>query len=758
MLQRFHSKNKDRTIKNGVYEIRSGVNNQYILDVLDGSKSNGANIQLLQDASADKQRFMVSYEGYGYYTIVAFHSKKAIGCKKSTTDTNVFQYDLNNTDTERWMIKSVGNGYYNIISKQTNLYLESKGSQVANNTNIQTGSKNNSANQKFKFEFIEDIIKDEKGSKTIEDGIYEIHLSSNTKYTLDVYKVSQLNKANVQLWVDSDVDEQRFKITYQGDGYYTIMALHSKKLVEVTTGQRVTGVNVQQYESNGSDDQKWIIKKISNGKYSFISKASGLYMEAASSSIQNGTNIQVGRYSDSDLQRFSLNLVANVVSMDTNKYPGYQEKINALAKEHPNWKFELLYTGLKYSNVIAGETAVHSRNLVPTDYEGEWICPTCGKKLYDSGWYCASSKAVAYYMDPRNFLDETYIFQFVDVNSFNSSISLSAIQDQVDGTFLEDYASDIRNACQRTGVNPFYIISRLIQEQGRKGTRIGTGMDGGDGKTYYNPFNIGASGNGSSAIYANALAKAKANGWDTMEKAIEGGIGFCKKNWLDNYQNTLYQNKFDIDDRNGTALYNHQYMQNLMAACSEGKLLQGMYRNTDLLDSKITFIIPVYEEMTKDSYPIPKSDSETYPMDIESTAGDLRIREEPNTDCEILRIVPNKGTKLLSLQRGINSNWQKVITKDGLIGYVSGSYVKQINDITTCNYNAIVKTNDGDGCNIRIGPSTRVSKITALADNTQVTVIDDSTYKGIDGYDWSRIIVKSTGIQAFIPSRYLSKN
>lgn len=27
---------------------------------------------------------------------------------------------------------------------------------------------------------------------------------------------------------------------------------------------------------------------------------------------------------------------------------------------------------------------------------------------------------------------------------------------------------------------PYYIISRLLQEQGTKGTRTGTGMDGGD--------------------------------------------------------------------------------------------------------------------------------------------------------------------------------------------------------------------------------------------------------------------------------------
>ncbi len=54
-------------------------------------------------------------------------------------------------------------------------------------------------------------------------------------------------------------------------------------------------------------------------------------------------------------------------------------------------------------------------------------------------------------------------------------------------------------------------------------------MDGGDGKTYYNPFNISANGTGWEQIYANALARAKKEGWDTMQKALEGGIGFCKE-------------------------------------------------------------------------------------------------------------------------------------------------------------------------------------------------------------------------------------
>ena len=195
-------------------------------------------------------------------------------------------------------------------------------------------------------------------------------------------------------------------------------------------------------------------------------------------------------------------------------------------------------------------------------------------------------------------------------------------------------------------------------------------------------------------------------------------------------------------------------MQNLMGAYSEARLLKGMYSNSNILDSEITFIIPVYEEMDVSNYPEPKNSTESYPMDVETTGTYVRIREGASTDAAILRTLDSKGTRLLSIQRGINSNWQKVITTDGLVGYISGDFVKQIDDIITCNYTAIVKTNDGDGCNVRIGPSTRVEKITALADYTQVTVIDNSTYRNIDGYNWCRIIMPN-GLQAFIPNNYL---
>ena len=358
-------------------------------------------------------------------------------------------------------------------------------------------------------------------------------------------------------------------------------------------------------------------------------------------------------------------------------------------------------------------------------------------------------------MDPRNFFDEVNIFQFQDVNEYlDEACTLEGIKAKVKGTYLEKYADDIEKACRNTNVNPYYIIARLIQEQGNNGTQIGRGMDGGDGKTYYNPFNISANGTGWEQIYANALARAKKEGWDTMQKALEGGIGFCKDNWLENYQNTLYQNRFDIDSTNGTSLYTHQYMQNLMGAYSEAKTLQSMYKNTGKLDSEFTFIIPVYEEMDKTITPLPSNSSETYPINVETTGTNVLLRSGPSTSSNIIKTITDKGTVFLSIERGINSDWQKVVTPDGTIGYISGKYLKQIDDVKTCDYKANVKTNDGYGCNVRIGPSTDVAKLTALAENAEVTVIDNSTYKNINGYDWYRIII-SDGRQAFIPSKYL---
>lgn len=737
-----------KTIDNGIYLIESSTDTSKTLEIPRSSLVTGEKLGVWNKNSTVNQKFEFTYRDNGYYTISAVHSDKYLDISEGSKNdgAEVIQWNYHGGNNQQWKIQDAGNGYFNIISRCNGLYLTIDG------TSVKTCKENASLVQKFKLEKPETTI---TGEKTIEDGRYIIASKVNTSYVIDIPASSTKNGEIIEIWRNRLTDNQKFDVKYLGNGYYTIKAVHSEKVLEVPNSAMKIGTKITQNADNTSDAQHWIIKKAEGEYYYIISKSSELYMEIDKQEAKPGVNLQIQNHTGYDMQKFKFCNPNTLIDIDDNKYPGYKESLENLKLAHPNWNFKFLYTGLNFSDAVSGEYEVRSANLVPTSYGGEWIS---GTTLYDTGWYGASEKAIARFMDPRNFLNEVDVFQFQDVNDYLYGVcTLEGIQEQVNNSFLKDYATDIDTACRNENVNPYYIIARLFQENGRNPKNGTYKMNGGDGKYYYNPFNIGATGDSKSEVYNNALARAKREGWDTMVKALQGGIYFCKKNWLENYQNTLYQNKFDIDSTNGTSLYSHQYMQNLFGAYNEAKSLQGMYDRTGRLDSDFTFIIPLYENMPKDLSPEPKNNQESYIINVKTTGTEIRIRKEASTDSEILREIADKGTVLLSVQRGINSNWHKVVTKDGLIGYVSGAWLEQIDDVKTCNYSARVKTNDGKGCYIRIGPSTRLDMAgSGLSDGTYVTVIDDSTYKNIDGYDWSRIML-SNGRQAFMPSKYLTR-
>ena len=69
-----------------------------------------------------------------------------------------------------------------------------------------------------------------------------------------------------------------------------------------------------------------------------------------------------------------------------------------------------------------------------------------------------------------------------------------------------------------------------------------------------------------------------------------------KKGYIDRGQNTLYLQKFDIVNSDGS-LYTNQYMQNLLAPESEANNMLEIYKASETVDSNLNFIIPLYENM-----------------------------------------------------------------------------------------------------------------------------------------------------------------
>ena len=305
--------------------------------------------------------------------------------------------------------------------------------------------------------------------------------------------------------------------------------------------------------------------------------------------------------SNKDKQKY---VIYDGKNLNEDKYPGYKELIDNLKENHPNWTFTLFYTKLDWNDVIKNEGHSDERisplNLIPdsSKYPEDWKCEIDKDKTFDNGtWLCASDKAIKNQMDPRNILNDENIFQFLELRYTEGVHTVDGIKSITENTFLQgdNISQALIEAGKKANVDPYFITSRLIQEQGRKGTVLSLGYEYND-KTIYNPFNINATGNSSEEIIQNAAQYAYEQGWDTLEKGLIGGVEFVKKGYIDRGQNTLYLQKFDIVNSDGS-LYTNQYMQNLLAPESEANNMLEIYKASETVDSNLNFIIPLYENM-----------------------------------------------------------------------------------------------------------------------------------------------------------------
>ena len=297
---------------------------------------------------------------------------------------------------------------------------------------------------------------------------------------------------------------------------------------------------------------------------------------------------------------------AEISKIDDKKYPGFKSMIQDLQKKYPNWTFKVLYTGLKFDDVVAGEHKSHGNNLVPansTYYTGEWICEVAGNKTYDSGnWHCASDIAISYMMDPRTSLNENDVFQFLQLSYVDCTYNdLQSMVKNYSYLNKKSLIENVINIGKEKNVNPFFIMAKIIQEQGSGKSVLATGASykGTDGVTYsgyYNFLNIGAYGSGSANVITNGLKYAKKNGWTTPEKSIEGGLSTIANNYIKYGQDTMHFQKFNVSSTK-YSYFTHQYMQNLIGAQSEGKILRINLQKNGLMNQKYTFIIPLYEGM-----------------------------------------------------------------------------------------------------------------------------------------------------------------
>lgn len=307
----------------------------------------------------------------------------------------------------------------------------------------------------------------------------------------------------------------------------------------------------------------------------------------------------------------------------------YKNSLRALHVMHPTWNFQAIDTGLEWSDALRAESAV-GKNLVSKNSIASWKSTAAQAYnwsnntwyTFDGGsWASASPELIAYYMDPRNFLNESGIYQF-ETFEYKDTQKQDSVAKMLTGTFMSDsftdtdgstgnYADVFVRIGQLTGVSPYLLAGRCIQEQGifGKSQSIAGNVPGYEG--YFNYFNVGAYAYSGRSATINGLIYAKGNDsdnlrpWNSRVKSIYGGAKYISDKFISKGQDTLYFQKFNVVNAENT-LYSHQYMSNIQAASSESARIQLAYLGDD---EALTFKIPFYRNMPSVNCVKPTSDS-----------------------------------------------------------------------------------------------------------------------------------------------------
>lgn len=424
--------------------------------------------------------------------------------------------------------------------------------------------------------------------------------------------------------------------------------------------------------------------------------------------------------------------MASVKKEGIENFPNaYKPYLYELKKKHPNWVFTALYTGIDWNYAISQEYR-NDKNLVPLSYSDYWKCTDNG--IYnveiDKGWVNASKAAVEYTMDPRNFLNEVRVFQFeklsYDANTnikdgvekilygteFYNRIVTYKTSNGGTITMNSKYSDLIWDSAIYSGVSPYHLASRIKQEVGPFITHnsISGTVAGFEG--YYNFYNIGATssteplgaiknglqfakdGKGASdEVKANLLIP-----WTNPERAIKGGAVFIGSSYISVGQNTLYLQKFDVNDDRGNNIFWHQYMTNCLAPYSESSSIYKAYSSNGMLNSSIGFVIPIYENMPQYAGESPNILASDYRSDntkvFADVSGNLNVRSGPSTSYEILTTV-NRNEVLTRIKVGIQNGerWDKVQLENGIVGYVFQSYLKEVPEPTVSSIKLSIDNN-----------------------------------------------------------------
>lgn len=177
--------------------------------------------------------------------------------------------------------------------------------------------------------------------------------------------------------------------------------------------------------------------------------------------------------------------------------------------------------------------------------------------------------------------------------------------------------------------------------------------------------------------------------WNDQYRAIVGGAKLLANSYTNAGQNTAYFYKWDVvgvtilksgqsQTISSSKCFRHQYMTNIQDPTSQTSKLYNTYVNANIINEKLNFIIPIYNNMPKTNK-LPSDIKEENGKMYYMTGTDVRVRNKPSISGTVLATMKTLDEKVMVLERKCTYadgyDWDKVRLSSGVEGYMASKYL-----------------------------------------------------------------------------------
>ena len=549
------------TFKAGTYMATSALKSNLVMDVVDGSTSAGAGIQLYSSNGTDAQRHNIQKTSDGYYTIQNVKSDLYLTLYTTWADLRsgqkVTQRSYTGGVSQKWCLEQNSDGTYTVVSAMdSSMALDVTDGKARNGALIQTWDSNGTAAQHWKFsaaktarQRLDALAASSKG--TVAAGTYEVRSAVKSSAVFDAANGYTSNGTAVQVYASNGTDAQRWNVEVGSDGYLTIKNAKSGLALDVTDGEAYSGAKLQLWQPNGTRAQKWVAVADGKGVKLVSALDEGLVVDLPSGSAKNGNQLQLYSANGTAAQRWAFDSVTKSGSAKTVSY-----------------SYSLSY--------------IASLNQVSTS-------------TLDSKSVSTSSNAY---------------YQFMDCRGYTGQVSASQMNNIIDNTekgrkgVFHGQGQAIIDAAKAANINEMYLMAHMMIETGWGTSAQASGKYFGKGNvtitesgktytkscpagTYYNFIGWGAYDSNPNAAYYYA----RYYGWNSVDAALKGAAEKLAKFYLYNGQETVYEMRWNPDA--ASLGKQHQYCTSTNWAESIGITIGYNYKLIGVTP-KVSFLVPKY--------------------------------------------------------------------------------------------------------------------------------------------------------------------